>query len=595
MERERNAEVSTRRQACFTQDLIYFSPPDYANRKWYDSQSSRVYDAIDVAHLQAAQEGHDSMYKMKIWDVSQNVDRFKTGLGIVPCITPGGCHFASNRQDALTGSQTLVLQGMPLDKLHFAGESQRECQDLAGNAMTTTVIRASLISAIMHGYKVFRSDPLAGNQDACSRLPSTTKNRLVQVSAMEKQRHCQPAPDSLNVAQLLAEANLTSRKCACEGSQHISEVDIKICSSCEHTACATCASNPRHQYTDGPRHSSRGQTPGDFIKAWRPRLPPRLSLANFTGLSKVLKSDGPYAQRIREVGIGSQQFCLSEFVRCDNEWRMVYVGNDARLVLSVGSKAQWLLYVDCLRESSGNSELRKALETPIARANIDESLLGVTWDIFVPSDREFSVQVRGSTGRSKSWRNLLGLLSYQAETVPTKIHVQGQNEDANVLQGEYVHLPHCGTAEASLYKISSNPALYLFLDPDPVGNSGEDCFVFSSDCSKKQLGESRTIVARLNSAWRPWQTDSNEQHTITAVRAGSWKMIEMQLGDSSLSPVARILTPGANLTSLQVECTTASTILDAQIPESTSQSIFRLLLGTRESQNGSSVAAVATA
>jgi hypothetical protein len=567
MERERNAEVSTRRQACFTQDLIYFSPPDYANRKWYDSQSSRVYDAIDVAHLQAAQEGHDSMYKMKIWDVSQNVDRFKTGLGIVPCITPGGCHFASNRQDALTGSQTLVLQGMPLDKLHFAGETQRECQDLAGNAMTTTVIGASLISAIMHGYKVFRSDPLAGNQDACSRLPSTTKNRLVQVSAMEKRRHCQPAPDSLNVAQLLAEANLTSRKCACEGSQHISEVDIKICSSCEHTACATCASNPRHQYTDGLRHSSRGQTPGDFIKAWRPRLPPRLSLANFTGLSKVLKSDGPYAQRIREVGIGSHQFCLSEFVRCDNEWRMVYVGNDARLVLSVGSKAQWLLYVDCLRESPGNSELRKALETPIARAHIDDALFGVTWELFVPSDREFSLQVRGSTGRSKSWRNSLGLLSYQAETVPTKIHVQGQNEDANVLQGEYVHLPHCGTAEAGLYKRSSNPALYLFLDPDPVGNSREDCFVFSSDCSKKQLGESRTIVARLNSAWRPWQTDSNEQHTITAVRAGSWNMIEMQLGDSSLSPVARILTPGTNLTSSQVECTTALTILDAQIPE----------------------------
>jgi hypothetical protein len=91
--------------------------------------------------------------------------------------------------------------------------------------------------------------------------------------------------------------------------------------------------------------------------------------------------------------------------------------------------------------------------------------------------------------------------------------------------------------------------------------------VFSSDCSKKQLGESRTIVARLNSAWRPWQTDSNEQHTITAVRAGSWNMIEMQLGDSSLSPVARILTPGTNLTSSQVECTTALTILDAQIPE----------------------------
>jgi hypothetical protein len=514
------------------------------------------------------------MYKMKIWDVSQNVDRFKTGLGIVPCITPGGCHFASNRQDALTGSQTLVLQGMPLDKLHFAGESQREYQDLAGNAMTTTVIGASLISAIMHGYKVFRSDPLAGNQDACSRLPSTTKNRLVQVSAMEKQRHCQPAPDSLKVAQLLAEANLTSRKCSCEGDQRISEKDIRICSGCGHTACATCASNPRHQYTNGPPRSSRGQTPGAFIKAWRSQLPPRLNLANFTGLHEVHKRNGAYAKRILEVDIGSQQFCLSEFVRCDNEWRIAYVGNGARLVLSVGIKAQWLLYVDCLRELPSNSELRKALETPVARADISDSLLGAAWEIFVPSGEKSPLQVRGSALRSKSWRNSLGLLSYQDENVPTKIHVKGQSEDTDVLRGEYVHLPHCGTAEGSLYKRPTKPALYLFLDPNPIGDSREDSFVFSRDCSKKQPGESRTTVARLNPAWRPSKMGANEQHTIAAICTGFWKTISMKLRDSSLSPIARILKAGAELTGPQVECATALTILDAHIPEKLSVNQF---------------------
>lgn len=52
-------------------------PPDFANRAWYNSQSARVYDAIDLAHLQAALKGYDSMYKMGILDVSQNVDRFK--------------------------------------------------------------------------------------------------------------------------------------------------------------------------------------------------------------------------------------------------------------------------------------------------------------------------------------------------------------------------------------------------------------------------------------------------------------------------------------------------------------------------------------
>ncbi|KAF3010718.1 hypothetical protein E8E13_006591 [Curvularia kusanoi] len=103
--------LGTRRPITKWSESGTLHPPDHANRKWYKSQSSRVYDAIDVAHLQAAKEGYDSMYKMKIWDVSQNVDRFKTGLGIVPCITPGGCDFSSNRQDALNGSQTLLLQG----------------------------------------------------------------------------------------------------------------------------------------------------------------------------------------------------------------------------------------------------------------------------------------------------------------------------------------------------------------------------------------------------------------------------------------------------------------------------------------------------
>lgn len=129
--------------------LTVSSLPDYANRKCYDSQSLRVYDAIDVAHSLAAQDGYDSMSKMQIWDDSQNVDRFKTSMALMPCVTLGGCDFASNRQDALKGSQTLVLQGPPFNKLHFAGDSQRECQNLAGNAMSITIVGASLISAIL--------------------------------------------------------------------------------------------------------------------------------------------------------------------------------------------------------------------------------------------------------------------------------------------------------------------------------------------------------------------------------------------------------------------------------------------------------------
>lgn len=552
-----------------------FSPPDYANRKWYDSQSSRVYDAIDVAHLQAAQEGHDSMYKMKIWDVSQNVDRFKTGLGLVPCITPGGCDFASNLQDALNGSQTLVLQGMLIGKLHFAGETQRECQDLAGNAMSTTVIGASLISAIIHGYRAFRSDPSASNRDATSQINSQTQSSLVRAAAMQEHNYQPAAPDSLPVAQLLTEAKFTSRLCACEGDQVLSESDIKICSACGHTACATCASNPRHQYAASIQSNVRNQTPDQFERSWRQRLPARLKLEESPFLKDRLSKMGKrhenhnaYFRTIAEANFDSQQFSLSDFLRCDNEWKIVYVGKGARMVLSVGDEAQWLLFVDCSRKEPSNSALRKALETPIARATIDNSLLSAMWEIFDPNEQEHLLHAHGSAERNKSWRNTLGLPNYQAETVPTQIHIRGNDEEINFLRGDYKYLPHCGTAEASLYKRSAEPVLYLFLDPNLIGEARDDRFVFSQDSKRKKWGQTRTNVTRLKSGWRPWHMGKeNEQHSITVVRTGSWSTVPMRLVSSSLAPTASVLMPGISLTGPEARCTSALTILDARIPE----------------------------
>lgn len=577
MERERYTTVSDDRFVYDVRfiNLMNHSPPDYANRKWYDSQSSRVYDAIDVAHLQAAQDGHDSMFKMKIWDVSQNVDRFKTGMGLMPCITPGGCGFGSNRQDALNGSQTLVLQGMPLDKLHFAGETQRECQDLAGNAMSTTVIGASLISAIIHGHMAFRTDSSVGAYEPTLQREPSLQNRLVRASTMAKHKPQLEEPEDLDVAQLLAEARLASRLCACEGDQQISEMTIKVCSGCGHTACSLCASNPRHQYVTTITKDARPQTPDKFVTFWKARLPSRVAMRNFPNLDSIVSrlqedynSNDAYVRRIVEADVGSRQFCLFDFVRCDNAWKVVYVSNDARLELSIGHGTQWLLFVDCAPDLSGNSDLRKALETPIARAVIDDSLLNVEWELFVPSHQDNSLELRGSAGRSKSWRNRLGLPDYQTETVPAHIYVHSNGEETSVLDGDYQHLPQCGTAEYSLYKRSAEPVLYLFLDPNPVGEARDDSFVFSRDCSRKQYGESRIIIARLNSAWRPWQiSDENEHHVVNVVHAGSWITVSAKLKTSAVATTARVLSPGTPLAGLENGCTSAVTVLDVHIPE----------------------------
>ncbi|KAJ4383483.1 hypothetical protein N0V86_001532 [Didymella sp. IMI 355093] len=390
--------------------LTIASPPDHANRKWYDSQSSRVYDAIDVAHLLAAQDGYDSMSKMQIWDVSQNVDRFKTGIGLMPCITPGGCDFASNRQDALNGSQTLVLQGMPLDKLHLAGETQRECQDLAGNAMSTTVIGASLISAIINGHKAFRTDSFADAPDEDSQQKALFQNRL-RASVMMDHRSRPTKPEHLSIKQLLAEAVSTSRLCACEGEQQISELE-----------------------------------------------------------------------------------------------------------LSLGDKAQWLLFVGSPPDLPSNSELRKSLKTPIARGAVKGSLLDIDWEIFVPSYQEHSLRLHGSTERSKSWRNQLGLPDFQSETVPSQIHVRGEGEDTSMLDGDYTHLPHCGTAEASLYKRVAEPVFYLFLDPDPIGEARNDRFVLSPETPLTKVQDECTNAVTVLDVSVP------EQLPIEQFRDFSWAL-----------------------------------------------------------------------
>ncbi|KAJ4312063.1 hypothetical protein N0V94_007628 [Neodidymelliopsis sp. IMI 364377] len=550
-------------------------PPDYANRKWYESQSSRVYDAIDVAHLQAAQEeGHDSMFKMKIWDVSQNVDRFKTGMGLMPCITPGGCDFGSNRQDALNGSQTLVLQGMPLDKLHFAGETQRECQDLAGNAMSTTVIGASLISAIIHGARAFRKDVSTEAPELCSKRSLPSQNHLVRANAMVEYTPEVKDPGEIDMEKFLNEARLTSRMCPCEGDQQISEAPVRICSACGHTACSLCASNPRHQYVNTITKEDRAQLPSDFARAWKTQLPPRVCFKDFPDLGNVSSqlredhnSNDAYVRRIVEVDVSSQHFSLSSFERCDNAWKIVYVSSEARLELSMQDKAQWLLFVDCSLEVSGNSKLRKALEVPIARAIVNDSLLDVEWELFVPSDQSCSLQLHGSAERLKSWRNKLGLPDYQNETVPAQIHIRSNSKETMILNGDYTHLPQCGTAESSLYKRSAEPTLYLLLDPNPIGEAKDDSFVFSVDCSRKQFGDSRMTVTRIDPTWRPWQIDGEDDRAVNAIHAGSWIAVSAKLTTTRLTASASVLQLGASLTDFHDDCTGAVTVLDVRIPE----------------------------
>jgi hypothetical protein len=465
-----------------------------------------------VAHLEAAQKSYDSLYKMALWDVSQNADRFRTELGIAPCIMPGGQDFATNRQHALNGSQVLLLQGMPLSRLLIVNETQKDLQNLAGNAMSTTVIGASLISALIDGHKALRSHTLASTQTSPAQNVDGPSDRmaswpgLLQHTLLKTITH-----ENLDLAELREDAKLSARMCSCKSNTGTSKAMIRSCSVCGHTACTLCADNPKHVYGKAIPWHSQTQTPDEFIKRWRSRLPARLKLDSFPDilhLATSMQASDPVLSSLSKVlkaaKLSSQYLCIGDFVRHHNAWEVTYSSPNARLELQLGQNTQWLLFVKCPPDMPGNDPLRDYLSTPIAQGDLNDSLLEVDWKLHVPCNRSYQLHVRGSHEKTSSWRSRLGLVDYKQETAPMRIWIQSDAQDFEDLTGDYEHLPYCGTASNSLFKRSTGKKpMFLFLDPHLIGRADQDCFVFSQDHGRKHHGDSRISLALLDPSWRP--------------------------------------------------------------------------------------------
>lgn len=514
------------------------------------------------------------MYKMAVLDVSQNVDRFKNGLGILPCITPGGCDFATNRQEALSGKQLLLLQGMPLNKLLFGTETQRECQDLAGNAMTTTVIGASIISAIICGWRAFRSDsPPSSVPHKTSALPISN---LVRISSPKVYELGEDDTNRIDLAKLRDDAWLSARLCNCEGEKSICKSAIRVCSGCGHTACEKCAGNPKHCYDNTIIRSNRKQTPNDFIQEWRPKLATRFAFNAFPDVrqlasklsdkTSILTTFVDYAMK---VDIKSQQFYFRDMLRLHNGWTVSYSSDHATLELCLGHKVEWLLFLSCPSKVAGNDPLRKLLLNPVARAKVTDSLLNVQWELRLPSTKKHNLQVKSLGFRCSSWRSRIGLLDYKSETVPMSLQITSHAKDCKTVMGEFELLPDCGTASSSLYKRTIGPDLYLFLDSTLLGGSDTDAFTFSEDCSRKSYGESRMSLIDVETTWRPWHIRDEAVHDVEATLPATWISITMNLQLVNTAVKVSVPRNAASWEGLEHEhdCSRALTVLEARVSE----------------------------
>ncbi|KAJ5151239.1 uncharacterized protein N7482_010491 [Penicillium canariense] len=494
-------------------------PPDFYWRSFFVSQTERVWESLDINFLMGVAHGIDTNYKERWFDTTQGVDRAKgssISTGVIGCVTPKGMPFLSTRGGPLSGLEALSLQGLPLDRIILTRESQRDLQDLAGNAMTSTVVGAAMLSALILGYELLDQgearpvDALARTDDNLTpfAVVDGDNNTLIPVDIEDS------SPSFDQQDRLLQRGAESAQFCFCEG-QSVIKKDLVFCNLCGHRACDSCAGNPTHAYRPLPAPTSLRSPPLDFIKFLKGVLPMRLMLsglsvtdfenllANFPvshppnpqvrqaakipskthcdGNLSVEKIKGEIwhhgspgddtitaengADLARQDFIETVQSALAEVVRFygiqrSDIWTVVYEGDCSRLQLQIRRDGfQWLYFAKAPRSAPAQCLMREIVGKPIARLTpTPGSLLDGSWEISAPISAQFPLWISGIGDQMRAYEAEIGikkkLIGHMQ--VWTQILVEGDDDDAEHLdadiRGLYTWLPDCGTALASLYK-----------------------------------------------------------------------------------------------------------------------------------------------
>ena len=120
--------------------------------------TSRERDLVTFLYAEVEQnkgdtEGIDKLPET-IWDIQQNVGRVPTCHASIPCSMPGGRPWLRRERRALSGAESLLLQGCDpsfLRALRPGAWSSRFLQDLAGNAFNVPAFSTWFIAMFASG------------------------------------------------------------------------------------------------------------------------------------------------------------------------------------------------------------------------------------------------------------------------------------------------------------------------------------------------------------------------------------------------------------------------------------------------------------
>ena len=544
--------------------------PDFAWNDWGVAQVERVWDLMDILLLRSAKTGVDPSFKTYVtlalllqsdtdksrrivWNLSQNVDRnVGTGkLGTCPCLTPSMIPYITNRGGPMVGIEALSMQGLPVDELLLTRENEDQLADLAGNAMSTTVVGACIMAALIVGRKLLKAgnDTVAyeerntnielideiGDDDVNQldldnlKLGSSTTQGISGEDQLVKKPLNLTAAEEGSLPDLLQDAQRSSRLCQCEGRKDMTDRVLNRCSDCGSSSCVRCGGRPEHNYAPIDLAKERRLHPSDFARTLKSVLPMALQLTNITeDLLSSLREENHTDISDRHwkgwseavLRVADQELRFVEPKR-QEIWVATYQSAVARLELSLHpQRPEWHLFAKAKDDEPANSDIRRLLEAPVGRLVCDGGLFRGTWQFAPPHPTTISLTVEGSE-LVPSWEAKLGLQAkeFAEKMVYSQLEINvtdGVEQLDRDISGTYMLLDKCGTANAALHKRQPSageedlPPIFMLLDPSRCGSPSEDGFVFSISIRRYEYGETRPIIASLEPKWRQSSVDGKQ-------------------------------------------------------------------------------------
>ncbi len=499
----------------------------------------------------------------------------------------------------MIGLEALAMQGIPIEKLLLTRESQKQLQDLAGNAMTSTVVGSALLAALIVGHQSLKPRGKKISQD---NKPKQSTDVLCDEDKLTKLPLDISQFSSTPVPQVIASAKRSLRLCICEGPSTITRARLQRCEDCGHTTCLKCGGNPKHRYTALAQDEiEKRLLPTVFEDQLKESLPMRVTIAGLTAgrFLKVIETKAGESCSHgwkKTIGSSAWQLYMSTIIRALGEelrfsslvrgkiWTAQYESLHSRLELAITPyEAEWYLFAKAEHPTSvenfkaEDQELQELLLQPFARMKLGkQGLLHGNWQIRLPIDYQFTMEVKGKGTLVPAWESGLGLQEpeYIDKQVWSMLSVSLDRQAVSQMDvdisGDYQLLSDCGKASESLHKRVTPDDIapvFLFLDPTRLGDPKLDRFVFSNDIRRLEFGQTRYVFSQIAPKWRPNSCEGSEFVNCEVHGQWIWYPEALLMPESSAAQIVCAAPAVSHKISFdQSSCGAANTVLSCKVP-----------------------------